>query len=105
MTCGAPTTSTSAPASSSRSSSPGIRRPASSRASRAQGFKTWEEVHLLAERMVVTLNDPKNYPAFVSEDRRQIPKTIFLREPGDSMAKPGPPTAGCQVLDPVNGER
>ena len=53
--------------------------------------------------MVVTLNDPKNYPAFVSEDRRQIPKTIFLREPGDSMAKPGPPTAGCQVLDPVNG--
>src|SRR5437867_286726 len=99
MTCGAPTTSTSAPASSSRSSSPGIRRPASSRASRAQGFKTWEEVHLLAERMVVTLNDPKNYPAFVkmllewgtgrpktqtdvaSEDRRQIPKTIFLREP------------------------
>jgi len=55
--------------------------------------------HLLAERMVAGLNDPQNYPAFVkmfleygigrpktqtevgAEDRRQIPKMIFLNRP------------------------
>jgi hypothetical protein len=77
--------------------------------------------HLLAERLVAGLNDPKHYPAFVkmlleygigrpktqtdvgSEDRRQIPKMIFLHEPYDPMAKPGDPSKPLRILGQIAG--
>ena len=67
------------------------------------------------------LNDPKHYPAFVkmlleygigrpktqtevgAEDRRQIPKMIFLNEPRDSLAKPGDPPKPLQILGQIVG--
>ena len=77
--------------------------------------------HLLAERIVAGLNDPKNYPAFVkmlleygigrpkpqtevgAEDRRQIPKMIFLNRPHDPMAKPGDPPKPLRILGQTAG--
>ena len=77
--------------------------------------------HLLAERMVAGLNDPDHYPAFVkmfleygigrpkmqtevgAEDRRQIPKMIFLSPPHDPMAKPGDPPKPLRILGQTAG--
>jgi hypothetical protein len=77
--------------------------------------------HLLAERLVDGLNDPKHYLAFVkmfleygvgrpkmqsdvtSEDRRQIPRMIFLHEPHDSLAKPGDPPKPLRILGQIAG--
>jgi hypothetical protein len=77
--------------------------------------------HLIAERIVCGLNDPGDYPIFVkllleygvgrpktqtdvgSEDRRQIPKMIFLNTPHDPMAKPGDLPKPLRILGQTAG--
>ena len=77
--------------------------------------------HLLAERMVAGLKDPQNYPAFVkmfleygigrpktqsesgADDRKQIPRMIFLSQPYDPMAKPGDPPKPLRILGQTAG--